>query len=419
MDDSGAELFVAYPFFLPDGRHYLVRCLRAEPAFEDRGICVASLDSDRARTVVDARTSVSRAEDAPPGYLLYLRGETLLAHPFDAGELRVDGDPVALAETVDLSGPVGLANFSVSTTGVLTYQVGPPPTRLLAHDREGRLIEEVGVPADYYDMRLSPDGRKLATSRLDRNTQAGDIWIIELARNVATRFTTTDPEREAFIPVWSPDGTRIVFCEAANAPPFLHVKSLAGGEAEVLLPSRGTLQCPSDWSPDGDFILYHDRDPTRQYDLWLLPMTGEDREPRPFAVTRFNEMLPVFSPDGRWVAFVSDESGREEVYVQPFRRAGQRRRISTSGGTLPRWRRDGRELFYLSNDEQLVAVPIEPGENLEPGTPRPLFAVGRRPSLLRTYDVSPDGERFIVMSPAAEASPQPVVVIDWAAELAR
>ncbi|MEE9235038.1 MAG: protein kinase [Candidatus Acidoferrales bacterium] len=419
LDESEKELLPFYPSFLPDGRHFIFRCAQVEDgSFEDRGICVASLDSGRARQLVDARSPVSRAEYAPPGYLLYARGETLLAHPFDANKLRLQGEPLTIAAQVEHYGPVGLVNFSVSESGVLAYQAGGSQSRLLWKDRKGQVIGEVGDPAEYFDVRLSPDGQKLAVSIRDLQALAGDIWIIELARNVATRFTTVGPQSEAFFPLWSPDGSRIVFCMPRDAPPFLHQKPLAGGEKEVLLPSSGTLQCPTDWSPDSRFILYMDRHPDTNADLWILPLAGE-RKPIPFLRTRFSEMLATFSPDGRWVAFVSDESGRPEVYVQPFEGPGERRRVSTAGGFLPRWRRDGKELFYLGVDNQLMVVPVKLGVRFELGTPQALFPVEAGPSVGSGYDVTADGHRFIVISAMPGTAVSPTVVLNWTAELPR
>jgi Tol biopolymer transport system component len=272
----------------------------------------------------------------------------------------------------------------------------------------------VGPTAEYQDMRLSPDGRKLAVSMVDPQLRATDIWIIEVGRNVITRFTTE--ASDAGFALWSPDGSRIVFGKPHNAPPFLHQKPLAGGEEAVLLPSTGTMHWATDWSADGRFLLYADRNPTTNWDLWILPLEG-DRQPVPFLRTRFRETHATFSPDGRWVAFVSDESGTAEVYVQPLRGPGERRRVSSAGGRLPRWRRDGREMFYLGLDNRLMAVPVTPGATFEPGAPAALFSLEPAPPMETEFDVTGDGQRFIVSEAVPETAGPPTVVLNWTAEI--
>lgn len=249
------------------------------------------------------------------------------------------------------------------------------------------------------------------------NPQTGlnDIGIIDLARNVTTRFTPEDSD--AYSPVWSPDGSRMVYCRPEKAPPFLHEKPLAGGEEEVLLPSSGTMQCPTDWSADGRFILYQDRVTATNWDIWILPLEGK-RRPIPFQATRHEEKDATFSPDGRWVAYASDETGRPEIYVQPFQGPGERQRVSRAGGTLPRWRRDGKTLFYLGAAGQLMAVPVALGPNLALGAPAAQFTGAAPGGLVTEYDVSPDGERFLVNTTIPGAGAAPTVLLNWTTRLA-
>jgi Tol biopolymer transport system component len=300
--------------------------------------------------------------------------------------------------------------------GLLGYYVGGNQSRLVWKDRKGVVVGQVGTPAEYGDLRLSPAGQKLVVPITDPQAGTTDLWLIELARNLATRFTSE--ATDVYSPIWSPDGSRIAFGLARSAPPFLHQKAVSGGELEVLLPSNGTMHWATDWSPDGRFILYADRNPDTNWDLWVLPLGGE-RKPFPFLRTRFREMLATFSPDGRCVAFVSEESGRPEVYVQPFQHPGEKHRVSTAGGSLPRWRRDGKELFYVSHDNQLMAVPVQLGASFESGTPKALFSIEASESAEISYDVAADGQRFIINSPIPGTAAPPTVLLNWAAELPR
>jgi len=196
----------------------------------------------------------------------------------------------------------------------------------------------------------------------------------------------------------------------------MHIKDVTGGEAEVLLPSRGTMQAATSWSRDGRHILYADRDPNTDWDIWVLPLEGE-RKPIPYLQTPFMEFFATFSPDGDWVAYTSNESGQQEIYVQPFQGSGEKRRVSTDGGYLPRWRRDGKELFYLALDNRLMAVPVTSGASFTSGTPVALFPIEATTEMIRPYDVSADGQRFIVSTAIPGEADLPTVIIDWTAAL--
>ncbi len=407
LDESERELVVAWPHFLPDGQHFVFDGTRSSG---ERGLYLASLNSGPAHELVPAE---SRVEYAPPGYLLYVRGATLLAHPFDARKLTLQGDPFPVADRVDYHEGTGLANFSVSETGTLVYGTRATSARLVWKDRDGHVTGEVGATGEYVHWRLSPDQQKVAATLVDPRTGIADLWIIELARNVSSRFTTRPADRG--VAVWSPDGSRIIYTATRDAPPSLHQKTLIGSDEEVLLPPGGTLQMPDDWSPDGRFFLYANRDPNTGLDLWVLPLSGE-RRPAPFLRTAFAEFDATFSPDGRWVAFVSNESGQPEVYVEPFKDRGERRRVSLAGGSEPHWPRKGHELFYLAADNRLMAVPVKLGPRLELGAPQALFVVER--AEIWDYDVTSDGRRFLVRaSIPGSVSPVTTVVLNWAAEL--
>ena len=408
LDEAGDEVAVAFPAFLPDGRHFI---FQGGPA-QETGIWVASLDSLRASELLAIE---SYARYAPPGYLLYASRGALMAHRFDPDSLSLLGEPFPIAEQVETFAGIGIPNFSASDNGILTYDSGRGPSRLVWRDRNGLELGQVGEPDYYASLSLSPDGKRLMVSVDDPQAGTRDLWLIELDRDVASRFTTDG--MDVYGPVWSPDGSRLVFSMARNAPPNLHVKSLSGGEARELLPSRGTMHWPSDWSPDGRFLLYTNRDPNADLDLWMLPI-AENREPVPFLITRFKEFDARFSPDGRFVAFASEESGESEVYVVPSEGTGEKRRVSIAGGHTPLWRSDGLELFYLSAANQLMAVPVRLEGGFEPGTPTALFTIepGEAGGEV-VYDVAADGRRFIINSALPGTDPAPTVVFDWTAGL--
>jgi Tol biopolymer transport system component/tRNA A-37 threonylcarbamoyl transferase component Bud32 len=407
QDEAGAKVPLAWPYwpsFLPDGRHFLSIC---EPTAGQLATCVTALESGRTRRLLDVP---SYAEYAPPGYLLYTRRGVLVAQAFDLDTLSVRGEPSRILDRAPMWVGLGIPFFSASNDGVLVYDTGAGESRLTWKDRNGVVTGQVGPQADYEELRIAPDGGQVAVSITDAKNGSTGIWLIDVARNVPTRFTLGEND-EASAPVWSPDGRSLAFVMASDAPPSLHLGSAAGGAMRELVKPPGTLQWSSDWSPDGRFLLYADRNATTDWDLWVLPLDGK-REPFPLVRTRYEELGAVFSPDGRWVAYVSNETGQREVYVQRFPEPGDRRRVSTAGGSLPRWPRKGRELFYVTADDQLMAVPAVAGASLELGTPVRLF---HNPG--SQYDVSSDGRRFLVLAPLPGASTAPTVVLDWTAEL--
>jgi dipeptidyl aminopeptidase/acylaminoacyl peptidase len=411
-------LFGAWPSFLPDDRHFLLTCGSTEDEEDpgDWGLCVVSLDTGRASSLLKMRLERgSRAEYAAPGYLVYTRDGALVVQAFDPSERVVSGDPVTIAEQVQALGPVGLDNFSVSDN-ILVYQTESVRSELIWKDRNGRTVGRVGSPGAYTDVTLGPEGQKLAVTMYDPPAGTGNVWIIELDRDVATRFTSG--VGDDMVALWSPDGRRIAFASARDAPPFMHVKSVTGGDEKVLLPSRGTMQAPNDWSPDGRNIIYSDRDPSTGWDLWVLPLDGEP-DPVPFLRTPFHEWTASFSPDGALVAYASDESGRMEVYVTPFPGGGEKRRVSTGGGYLPYWRQDGNELFYLSLDNWLMAVPVNLEPSFEPEAPIALFSIEPAESAILPYDITPDGERFIFIAALPGEAITPTVVTGWSAWLSK
>jgi serine/threonine protein kinase/Tol biopolymer transport system component len=409
LNESRHEIYYFWPHFLPDGHHFLFLLGAAQR--EESAVCVGSLDTGETRRLAQAN---SRAFYAPPGYLLYLHDGALVAQPFDAGAQKLAGEPVTVAEHIRNFSPTGNAQFSVSLNGeVLIYQTGGNISRLAWTERNGTEVGSVGAPADYGTMRLSPDGQELAVDIVDARDGTNDIWIFDLTRGNSTRFTFDMGQENA--PVWSPGGRRIIYSHDPDGPPHLYQKSLndTGESGEMLLPMNNKIQTPLDWSADGRFIIYREYDPKTKFDLLLLPMTGE-HQPSVLLRTPFNESAARLSADGRLLAYVSDESGRDEVYVRFVQGDVERWQVSNSGGHSPRWRHDGQELFYISGDLKLMAVPVKIGDKFEAGTPTALFKIAAK---YGEFDVMPDGKRFLINS-IADTPPQPLTVVTvWAANL--
>jgi serine/threonine protein kinase/Tol biopolymer transport system component len=408
--NSPQEVALFWPQFLPDSRHFFYTALITDGAI----VMLGSLDADETRLVMKVN---SRVLYAPPGYLLYVREGTLLAHPFDAKTLSLTGEPTPIAEHIKNFSPTGGAAFSVSENGVLAFQSGIVVSRLSLFNRAGKEIGSVGETSSFDSPRFSPDGQKVAVAIADLRTGANDIWIYDLTRGAATRFTFEKGTENR--PVWSPDGRQIAFtADEKGQPPYVHLKGLndAGTGEAIVEPSW--VQAVFDWSKDGQ-LIYGDQPPETGEDLFLLRMTGERGKPVSFLRTRFNESDARFSPDGKWVAYSSDESGKTEIYVRLIARPGEKWQVSNAGGVNPVWNRDGHELFYISTDSQLMAVPVKTGDTFEAGTPVPLFPVvaHRKEYEVAQYDVAPDGQRFIVNSLTGAPALPINVVINWTSEL--
>jgi len=272
-------------------------------------------------------------------------------------------------------------------------------------------MESAGPPGEYSNFRLSPDEKRIAMDR--RGQSAPDIWVLDMLRGVTTRLTF-DPAFDNF-PIWSPDGLRILFPSNRKGSFDLYIKAATGaGQEEPLIKLGTPTGWATDWSRDGRFILYQIPGANTGQDLWIAPRFG-DRKPFPYLQTQFNEQDGAFSPDGRWIAYVSDESGRNEIYVQAFPPSGEKRLISTGGGFEPHWRKDGTELFYLAADRNLMAVPVKLGTTITPGPPKSLFS-GPASAQRHSYEVTGDGQRFLV-SRLAGGMPPITVVVNWQAGL--
>ncbi|HEX9287403.1 MAG TPA: hypothetical protein VF999_09080, partial [Thermoanaerobaculia bacterium] len=406
-DKSRGETGHWRPQFLPDGRHFLYLA-RAEPA-QNSGIYVGSLDSKSTKRILDVDVTTFFA---PPGYLLFVREGALMAQRFDPKALRITGDPVVVARGVQYVATWGSAAFAASENRILAYQGASPAARQLVwFDRSGRRTAALGPDAEYAgDPRISPDGSRVTVRRIDPTTRSADIWIIDVARGIGSRFTF-DEARESS-PVWSADGTHVFFGSNKAGIGDLYEKPASGAGSETLLLKSDLWKEPLDVSPDGRWLAFRVGDPRTKTDIWLLSLS--DRKAAPLVATPFQEDDARFSPNGRWLAYDSDETGKQEVFVQPFPATGEKWQVSTAGGASPRWTNGGRELVYFEPPDKRKLVEIGTAPSFQASAPRDLFGTPRA----QGSDVRRDGQAMLVNMPAAETAPNPMtIVLNWTAGL--
>jgi eukaryotic-like serine/threonine-protein kinase len=417
--EAAGEVQHSYPFFLPDGRHFLYFVVGSKAGRTvPRGVYVAALDTTApGKLLVENATNAKYAN----GHLIFLRDGTLLAQPFDTERLETRGDAVPLGDQVQATGPSAsdaTGAFTVSDTGVLAYQTGSQViSQLTWYDRKGVEGKPLGGRADYIDVAISPDGTRVATSVIDRAVGTRDLWIFDVGRNLGERFSF-DPGDE-FGPNWSqPRGDRIFFSALRRGSIHLFEKLSTGSASESLLYEDELGKFNPRPSPDSRHLIYVGGGGViGRSDLWVLPRFG-DGKAAPFIETQFVETQAQFSPDGRWVAFTTNRSGRAEVYVTEFPERKNDVLVSTAGGWLPRWHPSGREIFYLSSN-QLTAVEVDGTlAQFKVGSARPLFTITPRESRLDAYpyDVAPDGERFLVNKFLEELTPPITLLINWPAK---
>ena len=407
-DASLKEAQVGWPEFLPDGRHFLYMAIGQKA--EDSAYRIGTLDSAETKLLAPAQTLVTYA---PPGYLLFVRDRTLVAQPFDAKALKTKGEPIPLAEHVGTDN-VGLALFSVSRDGTLAYRTGERGDRFLWIDRSGKEGETVGDPGDAHNPAFSPGGDRLAFDLADARSAKNDIWIRDLKRGVSSRFTFG--VGGAFSPLWSPDGRRLVFTVGDN----LFEKAVEGQGEEKLVLKSEEVKVATDWSRDGRTLAFQSLGKETGWDIWVMPMSG-DKTPVPFLKTQFGELNAVFSPAGRFLAYQSNESGRPEIYIQAFPGPGGKWQVSTAGGREPKWRADGKELYYRALDQKMMAVDIQTGSDITAGTPHALFQGHFVTGVDRDrFLPTADGKRFLTVAPLGrEAMTPTTVVLNWWAELGK
>jgi len=418
LNEERKELSHRWPSFLPDGRHFLYLGRGSSLSEnETAAIYIASLDSQTNKLLLPANSNVAFAQ----GYLLYLRDGALLAQPFDLRGMETTGDGFPIAERVQYIPVLGRGIFSVSENGVLAYQTGSATDNLQLtwFDRSGKRLSVLDDLAPNASPKLSPDGKRLAVVIIDPQTGRPDIWLYELARGTKTRFTF-DPAGERD-PIWSPDGTRIVFTSNRRGHFDLYQKAASGAGSEELLLESNLDKTPTSFSPDGQFLLYSALDPMTKADMWVLPLGG-DKKPFPFLKTQFTESFGQFSPNGRWIAYRSDESRGGEIYVAPFPGPGGQRQISTAGGRQPRWRGNGKELFYLAPDDKMMAAEVNGAgpTTLQVGSVRPLFEVRQAVTGGFVYDVTGDGQRFLINAALEQKASSPITLVqNWSAATKR
>ncbi len=427
LDQARAEVAHGYPQLLPDGRHFLYLAASSRPG--QSSIRVGSLDSAASKVLLSADTS---AEYAPAlrehaASLLFVDHGALMAQPFDLRNLQVGSERTVIVPQVHYR-RWQKASFSVSSNGVLLYQAGSAENQQFEwFDRGGKLLAAVGPSNDYGFFSLSPDGKRVAIQRYeDPDTVLPTIWMMDLSRDGAiSRLSETAVAQAEFGVVWSPDGSEIVFSRGDDRAMRLLREPLNGGTARLLLDTEGP-KFPTDWSSDGRLVSYNSQWPDYQYQhAWIVPLSpsSQGEQPRPFFRHSYDEGSVYFSPANtgkapRWVAYTSEETGRAEVYVREFPPGARKWQVSTQGGLLPHWRRDGRELFYLTPDGTLMAVAVRPSAKLEFGTPQALFGTAFRPTLFNIwqnqYAVSADGQRFLLDRRLPENPPSGITaVIPW------
>ena len=417
VNTGSGEQTHRWPEILPGGKA-VVFTVGIGGSFDDARIVVQKIDGTERKVVIEKGTN---ARYVSTGHLVFARGGSLLAAPFDSDRLEVTGPAVPILQGVRTEA-TGAAQFAFSSAGVLFYMPGPAPAiverSLLWVDRNGKSSPVMAARADYTAIRLSPDGRRLAftVGVTDQN-----VWIHDFERGTSSRLTLAGSEE--FEPVWAPDGSTVTYTSERNErePEIFRLPADGSGREEKVAESK-LPQVAQSWSPDGAVLALTEIHPQTQWDIWTLPREG-DRRPRPFACTPFSEVTPDFAPNGRWIAYASNESGRFEIYAQPYPGPGRKVQISTDGGMEPVWSRDGRELFY-NGGGKMMAVQTRFEPDFAAGTPKALFetsAFADPDPEFRQYDVSPDGKRFVMIGklPGQSTPPRLAVILEWFSELAR
>jgi hypothetical protein len=410
-DLKAGEIAHGWPQALPNGRGVLFTVSRP---LRDSLMAVLEPDGSTHRLSLPM---TGQARYVSAGYLVYGLLGDLLAVPFDLEQLRIRAGPFTVARELRSSGGFGGLErtwFGVSGAGSLVYVgglVNDPSTTLVWVDRQGRATPFSATPGPYQTPRLSPDGKRLAVA-IRSGYVTRDIWILDIGRGTRARLSMEGGDNLS--PVWAPDGRRLTFASNKSGSQNVYLMPLEAGAAPTLLLAGGAAHNPSSWSRDGRVLAGYDADPIRGRDVWLLDEAGQVN---PVVATEANERSPSLSPDGGWMAYVSDESGGDEVYVRPIERGETARRVSVGGGTEPVWSRGGRELFYRQSDRMMVvAVTVDPPLGFS--LPQQLFE--RRYALdpggnLPNYDVSPDGQRFVMLQ-SAEHPSEIRVVLNWLTE---
>jgi len=391
LDTLEGESTHRWPWFFPDGKHFLYFVgERVDQPTEDDGVYIGSVNSKVKKRILDNAMNAIYAS----GHILFVRGNLLMAQPFDVKRFELTGNAFPVADNVRVDVTYNLSIFSASQNGIIAYLPGEGAsgTNLVLYDRNGEVISIVGERAIYNSPKFSPDGSKIVVDIYDNQSRANNIWVYDIHREARTRITFDSVN--ASDPIWTPDGRFIIYSKSKDRFENLIMKPSTGAGSEEILHQMNNQMIATSWSPDAKYLTFFDR---RDYDLWVLPF-GIDEEPYPFLESQAVLGTPALSPDGNWIAYDSNESGRPEIYILPFLKPGGKWQVSTTGGTRPRWRNDGRELFYMDFDGTIKSAEISMKEStIEIGSVRPLFNT-KANIRFGTYDITPDGQLFVVNS---------------------
>jgi eukaryotic-like serine/threonine-protein kinase len=416
LDTSRVENSHRWPWFLPDGKHFLFWA-RSSRGTQESMLYVGEPGSLQAKALMKSESTAVYAS----GHLLFMRDQSLMAQPFDPRRIELSGEPVPIAEHVAVNGATARPLFTASQTGTLVYQSGETSGgwNLLWFDRSGKQTGSIAQVDRYLNPALSPDGNRLAVMIFAGAQGIGDIWVFDLTRGTSTRLTFGGDSHSN--PVWTPDGKTVFYASTAKGPPHIYAKAADGsGPERSVLETPDTVELSRSFSPDGRFLVYERRLAKSEtgYHLWALPLFG-DGKPFPIVQDASDESLPAVSPDGKWMAYRSNESGRQEIYITAFPAGGAKWQVSTNGGTAAKWRRDGKELFFLDPTDKIVAVDVNASGNaVRLGTPRDLFQTIGIQREYGPFDVTADGKKFLLNSGNLKEGSDPfTLVLNWPAEL--
>jgi WD40 repeat protein len=402
-----------WPLFLPDGIHYLYLAMDLSGRKVLSEIFLGSLNSNEKRLVTQA---IANAAYAEPGYLLFYRNQTLFAQRFDPKKFVLSGEPTPILTDLQYLTRIARVVFATTESGLLVAQKGGDTgvSQMLWFDRRGQEVGVASKPGVYGNLSLAPNGKFVAADAMDPGSQNTEVWTYDLMTESAKRLTF-DPAIDSS-PIWSPDSSRIVFCSDRAQRFNLYLKDATGAQEEKVIPQEGLDRYPTDWSHDGKYVLYE-----RGNDLWFV--TVSDLHSTLFFKGLSTLRAGRFSPDGKWVAYASNESGRVEVYVTSFPEAHGKWQVSNAGGEQPKWRSDGKEFYYLAPDGKVMAAPVTTGAKFDAGTPVALFQANPRELVATSeqfsYDVSKDGQRFLINTQLKTAMTPTSVVVNWAAKLGK
>jgi Tol biopolymer transport system component len=411
--DSTRAIGYGWPEGLSDGRHFL--CIGigggAEAGGEGFPLYAGDLETGELRELGRVGSQVRWAE---PGYVLSVSEQTLVARPFDAKRLEFAGEPIPLVEGLIVNN-FGGSDFSVSRNGTLVYRLqATQAERLVWRDGAGRVLSEFGDPARYTAPTVSPDGRRVAVCRGEIDGSGQDIWILDTERGTSSRLTFLSTDMQA--PVWSPDGQSVVYTAAVEGQWTLFRTASNGVGAPESLATFPSWAEVMDWSRDGRYLALHVWGGETRLDVTILDLTGEAPSTSDLKQSYW-EGTPAFSPDGQWLAYFSQESGRREVYVKTFPGTGGKWQVSTEGGSRPFWSADGSTLYFVADDQRIMAADVEVDGGFRVGIPRLVFEYAFP---LATGSITPwtDGDRFLAAEPVEAADPEPfTVVMNWTAIL--